>query len=259
MMLDPRVHTWLRFMNAKRYSVFVSINAIRPGTRARTKHAIGAIRHMFLDADRDAPQLLATIATRRDLPPPSYVVHSSPGRIHVLWRVTSFTSSRAEHLQRHLVRELGTDLAATPCSQTTRLPGYRNYKHGPSAPIVTVDYGMLDRYKATDFPTPSAAVNRPVLRPTGGSSSLLDVSDRVQRYLSRVEPAVAGDHGDLHTYHVCCRVVRGFDLTDDEAFAVLLEWKARCSPPWSEIELRCKIGSVRRNGREPIGRLHDRA
>ena len=44
-----------------------------------------------------------------------------------------------------------------------------------------------------------------------------------------------------------------FALTDDEAFDALTEWNARCQPPWNERELRQKICSARRNGREPIG------
>ena len=37
--LEPRVHAWLRAMNAQRFNVYVSVNAIRPGVRARTKDA----------------------------------------------------------------------------------------------------------------------------------------------------------------------------------------------------------------------------
>jgi hypothetical protein len=66
---------------------------------------------------------------------------------------------------------------------------------------------------------------------------------------------VAGHHGDLHTFQTCCRVVRGFALGDDEAFVALAEWNARCQPPWTERELREKIRSARRNGRELIGGL----
>ena len=64
---------WLRAQSARRFSVFVSVNAIRPQRKARTRDAIGEIRHVFLDADRDGPGVLAAIAARRDLPPPSYV------------------------------------------------------------------------------------------------------------------------------------------------------------------------------------------
>ena len=88
---SPRFQAWLRAENARRFSVFVSVNAIRPQRKARTREAIGEIRHVFLDADRDGPAVLAAIAARRDLPSPNCVVHTSPNRLHVLWRVTGFT------------------------------------------------------------------------------------------------------------------------------------------------------------------------
>ena len=60
----PKFQAWLRAQNARRFSVYVSINAIRPQRRARTRGAIGEIRHVFLDATRAAkaccrPSLLA--------------------------------------------------------------------------------------------------------------------------------------------------------------------------------------------------------
>ena len=116
----------------RRFSVFVSVNAIRPQRKARTRDAIGEIRHVFLDADRDGPAVLAAIAARRDLPPPSYVLHSSPNRLHVLWRVSGFTKEGVEALQKQLARELGTDKAATSCAQITRLPGFFNHKYRPA-------------------------------------------------------------------------------------------------------------------------------
>jgi hypothetical protein len=84
---------------------------------------------------------------------------------------------------------------------------------------------------------------------------LVDVLERARRYVARIDPAVAGQHGDQHTFKVCCRVVRGFGLTDDEALAVLSEWNLRCIPPWSERELRDKVVRARRYGREQVGGL----
>ena len=51
------------------------------------------VRHLFLEEDLDGPGLLATLSTRPDLPPPSYVLHSSPSRLHVLWRVRDIAPS----------------------------------------------------------------------------------------------------------------------------------------------------------------------
>jgi hypothetical protein len=76
---------------------------------------------VFLDADRDGASVLAAIAARRDLPPPSSVVHSSPNRLHLLWRVSGFAKESVEALQKRLAMELGTDRAATSCAQVTRL------------------------------------------------------------------------------------------------------------------------------------------
>jgi hypothetical protein len=237
---------------AEFHIIYVSVNAIRAGCRTRTKDAIGAIRHIFLEADRDGPRLIAEVSARAELPAPSYVLESSPGRVHVFWRASGFTPDAAERLQKHLARELGTDEAATPCSQTTRLPGYRNHKRTPS-PLVTIAYGATEvRYTAQHFPAPppSAAV-APSHRSTPLPSQ--SVLERARRYLSRVEPAIAGQHGDQHTFRVCCRIVRGFALTDDEAVTVLADWNARCNPPWREGDLRHKIAGARRYGREPIG------
>ena len=136
----PKFQAWLRAQNARKFSVFVSVNAIRPQRRARTREAIGEIRHVFLDADKDGDGVLQAIGARRDLPLPSYVIRSSPGRLHVLWQVTGFTKEGVEALQKRLAGELGTDKAATSCSQLTRLPGFLNHKYTPGCEV-TAQYG----------------------------------------------------------------------------------------------------------------------
>jgi hypothetical protein len=81
----------------------------------------------------------------------------------------------------------------------------------------------------------------------------LNVIERARRYLARIDPAVAGQHGDIHTFRVCCRIVRGFDLSDADAIRLLTEWNSRCQPPWNDRELRDKVARARRYGREEIG------
>ena len=123
LMASARFQGWLRAQNAARSNVYVSVNALTPDQRSRRRDAIRAIRHVFLDADDDAPRVLAALADRRDLPPPSYVLRSSVNRAHVFWRVTNFTTTGVEALQKQLAADLGTDRAATSASQTTRLQG----------------------------------------------------------------------------------------------------------------------------------------
>lgn len=251
---QAKMQAWLRLMNARHFNVYVSVNAVTPGRRTRTRDAIRAIRHVFVEVDHDGRGVLATINARRDLPTPSYVLHSSPDRVHVFWRATGFTKTAAEQLQKYLARELGADPAATPCSQTTRLPGFLNHKYAPPA-LVRAKYGRTTRvYTPADFPIPpaQAATASTSITPARGAH---DVVERARRYLAALPAAVSGDHGDVTTFRACCRMVRGFLLSDAEALALLHEWNARCQPPWSERELLEKLRRARRYGREPLGGL----
>jgi hypothetical protein len=255
---QANVQAWMRMMNARHFNIYVSVNAVSPGRRSRTREAIRAIRHVFVEVDHDGRGVLATINARRDLPTPSYVVQSSPNRVHVFWRAAGFTKSAAEQLQKHLARELGADGAATPCSQTTRLPGFLNHKYVPPA-LVRAKYARTTRvYTPLDFPTPRmpSSADRTLRAPVSNRTTA--VMERARRYLAALPPAIAGQHGDVETFRACCRLVRGFLLTDEDAFRLINEWNARCDPPWSERELKDKVRRARRYGREPLGGLLER-
>jgi hypothetical protein len=195
------------------------------------------------------------VIAREDLPPPSYVLHSSPNHVHIFWRVAGFDHNSVEWLQKQLARELGTDPAATPVTQNTRLPGFFNHKRAQPH-LVTVEYlDISTRYTPDDFPAVNDGPSwKPPVRsilPHGNICS----TERARRYLASVPPAVAGQHGDVHTFRVCCRLVRGFALNEHQALDVLSEWNARCQPPWSPDELLDKIRRAERYGREPVGGL----
>ena len=249
-----RFQAWLRHLNSRGWNVYVGVNAYRPG-RSRARSAVAQVRHLFLEEDVDGPGLLAALSTRPDLPPPSYVLHSSPGRLHVLWRVRDIAPSRVELLQRQLARELLTDRAATSSAQTTRLPGFFNHKRKPSSPVGIEYLRWRDVFCAADLPEVGAATPTRVATTTRRSVTASGPVERARAFLQHVDPAVSGRCGDLLTFRVCCRIVRGFDLSDDEAVCVLSEWNARCEPPWPERELRQKITNARRYGREPQGGL----
>lgn len=252
---SERFQRWLRAMNARTFNVFVSVNAIAAGRRSRTRDAIGAVRHVFLDADHDGAGVLFRLAARRDLPSPSYVLHSSPNHVHVFWRVTGFDRDSVERLQKQLARELQTDPAATPVTQNTRLPGFFNHKR-VQPHLVTIDYRNVDVcYAPENFPPVKETSTCPQsVRPNDLRIDLPAI-DRAKRYLASVPPAIAGQHGDVHTFRVCCRLIRGFALDDDQALHVLSGWNSRCDPPWSPAELLAKLHRAARYGREPIGGL----
>lgn len=253
---SERFQRWLRAMNSRRYSVFVSVNAITSGRRSRTRDAIGAVRHVFLDADHDGSAVLSCVESRRDLPPPSYVLHTSPNHVHLLWRVTGFDHDLVERLQKQLARELGTDPAATPVTQNTRMPGFVSHKRARPY-LVAIHYRDVNvRYTPRDFPAAKdTAVQPQSLRRRELRGFDQSVVERAKRYVANVPSAIQGQHGDVHTFRVCCRLTRGFALDDEQALHVLAEWNARCQPPWLEAELLDKLRRATRYGREPIGGL----
>lgn len=254
--LADRFQAWLRARNAQGSNVYVSVNTFTPGQRTRRRQAVRAVRHVFLDVDTAAETVRTAIRRRDDLPPPSYVLRSSPDRIHILWRVRGFDADGAERLQRHLSRELGTDMAATSSTQTTRIPGFFNHKYVPACEVAAEIREPNHRYAPIDFPPvppnpapPPRAPWRPAR--TGDANA----RERAARYLAALPPAVAGQYGDRHTFRVCCRLARGFALSDEDALAVLMAWNARCEPPWRERELAAKLQHARVYGREPVGGL----
>jgi RepB DNA-primase from phage plasmid len=250
-----RFQRWLRAMNAHKFNIYVSVNTVTAGRRARTRDAIASVRHVFVEADRDGGAVLARVDARPDLPPPSYILHSSPGRLHIFWRATGFDALYVERLQKQLANELHTDLAATPITQNTRLPGFFNHKH-QQPHLVTIEYRhVIRRFGPGDFPVVRHLSPEPLFRRREVQAGNLGIVERARRYLASVPPAIAGQHGDLHTFRVCCRLTRGFALDDDQALAVLSEWNERCEPPWATSELLDKLRRAARYGREPVGGL----
>ena len=248
---SAKFQAWLRAENAAGANVYVSVNTLAPDQRSRRRDSVREIRHVFLDADSAAQEVLDAIETTA-LPSPSYVMRSSPGRAHLFWRVSRFTSDTVEALEKHLASKLGTDPAATACTQVTRLPGFVNHKRATPF-LVSIEYRDTTRlYEPADFPMPPP-------RPMRSRSPVVIASRnavvRARQYVAAVPPAISGQHGDAHTFRVCCRIVRGFALADDEALDVLREWNNRCEPPWSDCELMDKLSRAHRYGREPIGCL----
>jgi hypothetical protein len=70
--------------------------------------------------------------------------------------------------------------------------------------------------------------------------------ERASRYVAALPAAISGSRGHDALFRVACLLVNGFDLTDAEAWPILIEYSARCLPPWSERELRHKLAEARK-------------
>jgi hypothetical protein len=81
-------------------------------------------------------------------------------------------------------------------------------------------------------------------QPTVTYHAQTPIEERARLYLERCEPAVSGCGGHNRTFHVAGQLVHGFALSEDAAFQLLQAWNARCEPPWSETDLRRKVGEA---------------
>lgn len=74
----------------------------------------------------------------------------------------------------------------------------------------------------------------------------MTVIERASRYIASMPPAISGSGGDKATFIVAEKLRHGFDLTEEEAWPIMLKYNERCEPPWSEKELRHKLADAGR-------------
>lgn len=85
-----------------------------------------------------------------DVPPPNFVLDTSPGKHQIVWRVGGLDTTQAETLLRALASQYGGDPAATDISRLLRLPGFTNRKCN-EAFIVRVHHETDAVYHGQDF------------------------------------------------------------------------------------------------------------
>lgn len=65
--------------------------------------------------------------------------------------------------------------------------------------------------------------------------------ERAKHYVETLPASVAGSRGHDALFRAACVLSHGFNLDDADAWPILLDYNARCLPPWSEGELRHKL------------------
>ena len=121
---------WLKRENRSGSDVFVGMNPLKDGATSRSKENIREVRHVYLDLDEDAPASLEKVRESSDVPPPNFVIDTSPAKHQVVWKIEGADLEQAENLLRSLASEFGGDSAATDATRVLRVPGFSNRKYG---------------------------------------------------------------------------------------------------------------------------------
>lgn len=72
----------------------------------------------------------------------------------------------------------------------------------------------------------------------------MNLSDRIDRWLSAVPGAVSGQGGHSQTFSVACALVNGWALDRNSALSYLASYNTKCQPPWSDRELEHKVAEA---------------
>jgi hypothetical protein len=126
------------------------MNALRPGAFTRTKEDILAIRHLYVDLDQDGSTSLAAIEKSHLVPPPSYVLNTSPDKYQVIWKVEDIAQAQAEALLHAMARQFDGDHAATDSTRVLRVPGFKNKKYDQDF-LVAIQSRTEGTYHLRDF------------------------------------------------------------------------------------------------------------
>jgi hypothetical protein len=121
--------SWLRYENFAGADIYLGMNPIKDGAYNRTKANIREIRHLYLDLDKDGSQALEAIRDSTEVPPPNFLLDTSPGKYQVVWKVAGIAQDQAESLLYKIANHFGGDPAATDCARVLRLPGFMNRKY----------------------------------------------------------------------------------------------------------------------------------
>jgi hypothetical protein len=186
---------WLAHENAHGANVYFSVNSLLPDAKKRTKNAIAEPRALYLDLDADGDRKLDTIRASANVPPPTFVIRTSPGKCQVLWRVVGFSISEQEAMLKILAAGFGGDRACTDCARVLRLPGFFNRKYAPACLVTLARDDNSAVYFPEDFrlEMPSAALADPgsvtVQYPLGSGTQSEKDWARVMAQLAAGTPA----------------------------------------------------------------------
>jgi putative DNA primase/helicase len=240
--------------------------ATRPVDRSGVPDNLSELHALFVEIDlktgvslNDVWKRLGSFALQ-----PSAVLHSGGG-LHVYWLLsepldlaTDLGFERADQWVGDLADRLGGDPASAEPARVLRVPDTFNHKpeYRSARPVVTLlNHGWDRRYSLAEViavlgdADPTQAASRRSRRDEPPIDHGTDRGTRMKlarAWLAQQPGAIEGTGGDVLTYRAACSVLVGYDNTEEDAFALLSEWNARCVPAWSPRELRQKIRNAAR-------------
>ncbi len=206
----------------------------------RAKDTAAPVRALYADGDgAQVPE---------DVPEPSVVVESSPGRTQLYWLLSRpVEPGAAERLNRRLARAVGADMSGWDLTQLLRVPGTRNRKYA-DAPRVSIaettgemhDPDELDR-DLPELPEEHDPNSGEIPEPVSPPVEDEEVIRRCHRAKNREKFARLYDEGDTSGHDhddsaadFALVSILSFYTQDPEQIARLFRRSALMRPKWDE-------------------------
>lgn len=211
---------------------------------ATTRHGIaivcGRVSGMIA-VDCDSPAKSDELY--RKLPRTEAMMRSSPGKGHLYYRIAEGvvipTRIRLAGMLVDIKAEGSYCLAAHSIHPVTGHPYER---------IGSWDMEKVPYFDPSWIAAPTPRETRIPDRLVGDEVDVLTRIARARAYLTRLEPAVAGQGGHNRTMYAAGCLVQKFGLTIEQAWPLLLEFNdTKCSPKWTARELLHKLESAVQN------------
>jgi hypothetical protein len=169
----PPFQDWLRYKNERDgCDIYLGMNPLKPEADSRTKENIQVFKHLFVDLDQESSRSLQAIQSSNLVPPPSYVLNTSPDRLQLIWRVEGVRREHGEALLHALARHFEIDPAGNDSSTVLRFPGYANKKYKEDFQVTVRAY--IERvYHPRDFRLCTEPVDSGLARPNSSRGHVL--------------------------------------------------------------------------------------
>lgn len=228
-------------LNNKGAGIFVCVNKIENSLKRDSK-SVSKIRSVFADKD-DGNFGSFPIE-------PSILVQTKNGQ-HAYWLTDEVSRDNFTEIQKSIINKLKTDISIHDLPRVMRLPGFYHRKDPNNPYFVNVLKGSNLKYSMSELTTIFPKIEQKNI----SVNSLKGNHIEVLRYIEKLEGAIQGHNGDLKTFQVACDLIRGFNLSDDDAILYFRKFNEKCHPAWSENDLQTKLQSARKSGSGDFGYL----
>jgi AAA domain/RepB DNA-primase from phage plasmid len=149
-------------------SIYLAMNTF-PATlighkTGRTQENVVHVRAVQADVDFNGGATLDAIKSSDQVPPPSIIVESSPGKFQGIWLVDDISKVDAKPLMQAIAATFNTDSAVAEVARVMRVPGFVNRKY-PTAPVARTVSQSNARYTRAAFRVSMPEPKKIELRP----------------------------------------------------------------------------------------------